>query len=463
MQKSSLRRAAALAAVGLGALASTGTAAAATTPMGCTASVGRATLNTSFMAFNGTTHVIQANRSVTPCATDAETVSARTFHFMGVIVATQKSGAFTGSSVSSDPTAAVAPSAGATASTQGVTITYPNGQGGSHTLQINQSTSTAGETCVAGAAQASGSSTVGSIYFDGVSQLNPSIASTLPVTIYLPGSNNKSYIETNLQTRSGTTFTQDAVLVHINGLGDFALNEATVDGPAGSCPAVSAPGVPSVTLCPAGTTFVPATLACQVGTTVVSLPYQGSTGGTIIPLAVAQKLYPGNPCVKGAGPAYVIVATPTSHIINGTKKADRILGLNFNDRIAGLAGNDCISAGNGKDNLYDSNGNDRMYAGNGNDRIALGNGVDIIQVGNGNSWINAGRAADTLTTGNGKNRIDLGKGKNRIKTGKGKSRIYSKSKTVQISCGNKKDVVFTTKNAAKYARHHGCKVVRIVR
>jgi hypothetical protein len=461
MRSSHVRRVAALTAVSACALAvQSAAAAAATTPFGCTASVAKLT---STSALATTQAYDQANPADTPCATDAATTAPQSYSAGGVSVAIQQAGAYTGSSMMADPTAAIAPSAGATAAFNGATISYTSPDGTSHTVQIAPSSATATDVCMAGHAVATGVSNAGDVTVDGHSVVqsgNP----TSPQTFALPDSNG-SYVALNQQSVSGATLTQTTALVHLAGIGDLALEQASVT--AGSCPPVTIPILPPVSECPSGSTFLPTTLLCEIVSgsvkVPVAAPYQGPTGGVVVPLGVARRLYPGNPCVKGAGPAYVIVATPTRRVINGTKGADRILGLDFDDRLAGLNGNDCISAGNGDDQIYDSQGNDRITAGNGHDRVGLGNGNDTIKVGNGRDWVSAGRGNDTVTVGAGRDRIDLGRGRNVVHTGRGRDRVFTRSRTAHVSCVDHRDVTFLTRTAANWALRHGCDAPHVIR
>jgi Ca2+-binding RTX toxin-like protein len=469
MISSNLRRCALLAAVGVIGLAAPASAMARTPTFGCTASVARATPSSSFGPFASTQYLVRANPAVTPCQTASRTLGPYTSPSeFGVSIAVQKAGAFTANSALGDPTADLVPSAGATASTVGVTITYPDrNTGGTDTIELKQATASASIDCVAGFAIPSGSSTIGDIDYNGKSIFSPD-APGVAASVTLP--DGGSIAVNQSQSASGRSWTQDAAIVTIPNVGVFTIDEANVDAAAGQCAGVSvAPGTPTVTLCPAGSTFVPTTLLCQIlggGATTavtVSQPYAGPTGGVVEPLALARAKYPGNPCVRGAGPDYVIVATAKSHIINGTRHADRILGLGFNDRLAGLAGNDCIDAGNGTDLLYDSQGADHVYAGNGHDRVGLGNGEDYIKVGNGRDWVSAGRGNDTFYLGGGSDRIDTGRGRNRIHTGHGRDRVFAPGSGAQVTCGNRLDLVFVTRGNWGYAAQHGCVEMRMMK
>jgi Ca2+-binding RTX toxin-like protein len=493
MHRSTTFRALALAASCAGTMAIAAPAVAAN-PLGCRASGGSAQA-----AFPGAPKVepLVANNPTTPCLTN----SATTFNGLNVGPAggpnlfIGTSGAFTGSNA-----LGYQPAAEALASAANASMTTQYGQ-----MAVQAVQSQADYQCNDGILRFASSSKVLGVQLGG-KDIVPLNGGTLPFTYHIldpQGNDTGSYIQLN-QTDVSTpgALIQRAVLVHLNGFGDFVLGESEVTGTAANCPVgygdpfgnANTSTLAPIGPCPTGSAYNPLTLRCEipasgsVAAISVSKPFQGPTGGTVMSLAAARALYPSNPCVKGQGPNFVIVGTNKADRINGTRNADRIIGLEGDDRLAGQGGADCISDGNGKDRIFAGNGNARITVGNGNDRVSsqnghstitAGNGKDRIVAGNGNVTVKTGKGAASISVGNGNDKITVGNGKSvvktgngnntikvgtgadRIRVGNGKSKVTAHGKKAQVSCGSTKSRAYVLKSAAAFARRHGCSVTII--
>jgi RTX calcium-binding nonapeptide repeat (4 copies) len=139
---------------------------------------------------------------------------------------------------------------------------------------------------------------------------------------------------------------------------------------------------------------------------VVGSPGEVPTGGKVISLTDARKKY-DSPCLSGAGPSYVVVATSRKRArITGTNRPERILGLGGNDSIDGGRGADCIDGGPGADGLTGGIGGDRLYGMAGSDHLNGGTGSDRLYGGRGNDTINAAFGRDRVYGGPGRDYLN---------------------------------------------------------
>ncbi len=485
-----------LAAVLLGA----SSAAAATTPFGCRASVS-AVRPTSGLP---TVEPYVANRPGSPCVTDSAGASSGTTGNAseGTMGTAGPGGAYTYNAPTQSQVGSQAPGASAVASVNGGTIN----SGAQSAAIAGPAQAQASYECVNGQPVASGSSDVSAATVNGTT-VRPSSPGAEQTTQLGGG----SYVTINQRVQTPTSLTERLEFMHVAGVGDYVLGEATVStagtspcaGTSGSGSGGGGGGGTSLGPCPAGSTLVPATQFCEIilpggGTIVVSRPFAGPTGATVVALSVARKHY-RSACLYGKGPQFAIVGTNHADRIEGTVHADRILGLGGNDRIAGQGGNDCIDGGAGNDRIYAGNGNDRVYGGSGNDRISVrdgnsvvwgGSGNDRIFVGDGNDqvhggsgndriaagrgndrvWgdsgndnISAGNGNDRIWGGPGNDRIYVGTGRDHLSGGTGNDRIYGPGLVVYIDCGKGRNLAYVNAEGMRYASRHGCQRVRRIR
>jgi Ca2+-binding RTX toxin-like protein len=483
---------AALMAVALCALTYSASANAATSPFGCRASLARVGLANSTIL-----EPIVANNPGTPCAADSDGVQTASVPSVANFLALAGPAAVYTYSSSSQPatTGTVAPGATALASVNGVTIPTPNGS----IVIAGPVQATASYECSGGKVTSSGSTTLSVITINGQKiTLVPDQGITIPL-------GNGSYIAVNESLKTATSVTERIADVHIAGLADVVVGEATVsqnsDDP---CAGTLGTPPPSLNACPTGSTFDPVNQVCEIvlpGGTVIVIgpPFQEPTGGKVLALSVARRLYHSG-CLYGRGPNYAIVGTNRADRINGTRRAERILGLGGRDRIAGQNGSDCIDGGTGNDRIWGGsgatvrafggtgndrisirngsalarggsgndriflgNGNDRAYGDAGNDRIAVGRGNDKIWGGTGNDMLTAGNGDDMVDGGTGNDRVYLGNGRDHIYGDSGNDRLYGRGLVTWMSCGSGRDTAYVNTFAAHYAGRHGCERLRLIR
>lgn len=458
MRSAKARRAAALVTVGLGALVSVSSAAAATTPFGCRASIGRAVPSSSVLP---TVEPFVANNAGDPCVTDSSALPSATIGnaALGVSASVGSAGAFTYSTTSLDPVTGFAAGAASLASTYSASITTSFG-----TVKIGPSEAQAAYGCAGGAVVPTSSSTVGAITVNGspIAIGNPSAEQT----IALPGG---ATLKINETISTGTSLTRRVADLAIPNVGELVIAEAAVTRGATPCAGDAGSGVPPVlTPCPAGSSFDILAKICKIagsdgqGSTAVSPPFQGPTGGKVLALSVARSLYKSK-CLSGSGPAYAVVGTSKADRINGTGKADRIIGLGGNDRLAGLAGKDCLDGGAGADKLFEGNGKGRrVYGGAGADRIQTGNGAASIYGGAGNDRIQTGNGAEHVWGGAGNDRINAGLGPVRVHGGAGHDRLYAPSQAGRVDCGAGGGTAFVNRVEKRYAKAHRCSPVHVI-
>ncbi len=146
-------------------------------------------------------------------------------------------------------------------------------------------------------------------------------------------------------------------------------------------------------------------------TIVVGKPYSGPTGGTLVALTEARRLaaagkLESSACLRGKGPAYVVLGDAGVDEITGTNSADRIIGRGGSDRVSGGRGDDCIDGNAGHDRLSGSDGDDRMYGGPGNDKVNGDSGTDRLSGAAGNDTFNTAYGADRVFGGPGRDAVN---------------------------------------------------------
>jgi Ca2+-binding RTX toxin-like protein len=478
-------------------------AAASSNPLGCRASVARVSLLSGLPSVEP----YVANPNESPCTTDSSGLSSGTADLgaLGGVgdASVGPAGAYTNSV---DDTTDLG--ASALASVSGVSI--PTGPTGALTL-VGPAQATASYECENGVAQATMDSTLSAVQLGGQT-INLS-APGVPDTIQLGGG---SYIALNRSITTDTSATEQLADIHINGLADVVIGEATVNQPAanacagiagsggasgngaagsgsGSGAGGTGSGTGASSVCPDGSTLDPSTGMCEIITSgsganakgiVVSSPGADNiVGASVISLAKARRLYRGASCLNGAGPKYVVVGTKKVNRITVRKVRMRVLGLAGNDRITVKGGNrTCVNGGAGNDvivnkqknrvTVFGANGNDRITLGNGpayvlggkgDDRIIAGNGKVNLQGNAGADYIKAGNGADRLNGGNGNDVIIAGKGVDRINGGPGNNRLTAHGKKAFVQAGKGTSIAYVRKANMKYAKRHGIRTVHLLK
>ncbi len=485
------RHLAALTMVTLFALTGAASAGAASTPFGCRASLARVgLLNATIL------EPVVANQADRPCATDTEGVQPAAIPSVNTYLALAGPAAVYTFDSNSQPTTtgAVAPGAAALASVDGVTIPTPAGP----IVVAGPVEAQASYACVSGQLTSASQSTLTVLTIAGK---RITVLPDQGLTIQL---GLGAYVAVNEKIQTSTSLTERILDVHVPGLADVVVGEAGVSLTSSNPCAGSGPNTPpSVNPCPAGSTLDAARQLCEIvlpgQVIVISRPFQGPTGGSVLAVSVARKRF-RSPCLSGKGPEYAIIGTNRADRINGTYRSERILGLGGNDRIAGQNGSDCIDGGAGNDRIWGGNGhvlhiwggpgNDRIsvqngdayvWGGSGNDRIFLGNGTDRVWGGPGNDRISTGRGNDriwggpgndNLEAGDGNDMIDGGPGNDRIYAGPGQDhlyggagndRLYGRGEQMWMNCGAGRDLAYVNVFAARWAKHHGCETVRLIK
>jgi hypothetical protein len=197
-------------------------------------------------------------------------------------------------------------------------------------------------------------------------------------------------------------------------------------------------------VCPDGATYDAQRGVCVLRRTVkgadgstqsrtidVGRPFQGPSGGSLLPLDEARRLaaegkLPQSACLRGAGPAYVIVGDAKADRITGTDGADRIISGGGADRLDGGRGDDCLDGGADRDVLSGALGDDRVYGGAGRDSLTGGSGDDVLSAGAGNDTVHTGYGRDRVSAGAGNDAINAataGPAARRIDCGPGRDRL----------------------------------------
>jgi Ca2+-binding RTX toxin-like protein len=222
-------------------------------------------------------------------------------------------------------------------------------------------------------------------------------------------------------------------------------------------------------------------------TIIVGHPYEGQRGGSVLSLDEARQLakggtIPNSPCLKGAGPDFVVLGGKGRDTITGANTADRIMSLGGNDRVSGGVGADCIDGGRGADRLTGDNGNDvihggkgndklggsadddKLYAGSGRDQLQGADGRDKLVGGTGNDAVNGGSGTDKLAGGKGNDTINTGFGKDKVDSGPGRDAINAATAgpaSKRIRCGKGRDTLRINENERR--RYQGCETVHAIR
>jgi Ca2+-binding RTX toxin-like protein len=433
------------------AFAATAASPPTTTPFGCRASASRVTLDNSTV-----TEPVVANPQTTPCATDSNGVST-----LNVTPSDNgnvnggPAGAFTNSSFS--PTGATAPGAAALAEVSALVIPTSSG-----TVEVAKSAqATASYACIDGTLTPSATTTLNAVTINGTTE---SVPPGTQETYQLGGG---SYVVINEKIQTATSLTERLVDVHLASGDTIVSGEAEVTlSRSDPCAGTSTEPPPNTTACPPGSTLNAAAMVCEIvlpgQVIVIGPPYKGPTGGKVVALTVARKLYK-SPCLSGAGPKYVLVATKVKGRVTGTPRSDRILAFGRGERVAGLAGADCIDGRGAGQTIWDGNGKDRIYGGSGKTRIGVGNGASRVEGRTGSDWITAGNGNDWIYGGMHPSRIDAGIGHDHIFGGPKANRIWVAGANSLVSCGSGKgNLAFLRFRAIKYAQNHGCqKIVKL--
>jgi hypothetical protein len=267
-------------------------------------------------------------------------------------------------------------------------------------------------------------------------------------------------------TVPGTTVTQPGSVTTITGTNGTATTvttpSTTIIEPSGSTP-------PSyLQECADGSILDPVSGNCVIvydGQTIyVSKPFKGPVGGMVYSLGQAKTLFHST-CLSGAGPDYVFVVSKSDISAKGTPLSDRILITGSSDHLAGLAGNDCIDGQGPNQKITDANGRDRIYYHKGYNKIVAGNGPNLVRgEGATSAYIIDGTGSDYIYAGSLRTVIQAYGNEKHIYGGAANDRIWTNSQVAKISCGGgKANVVFARKQAAAYAKKHGCQKIGLLR
>jgi Ca2+-binding RTX toxin-like protein len=220
--------------------------------------------------------------------------------------------------------------------------------------------------------------------------------------------------------------------------------------------------------CAAGSTLDLGRVLCVIAASdthteiIIGRPFQGPSGGTVIALVDALRRYPNSPCVRGAGPRFVIVGTNGRDRITGTNNADRMLGLAGGDSLDGGRGNDCIDTGSGNDRATGGIGDDRAYGFAGRDTLTGNLGKDRLIGGSGNDHLGGGSGADYQDAGAGNDTINAGYGADRVFGGAGRDfiNIATQGPRATASCGSGQDKIRLNKKERRGI--HNCETVYVL-
>jgi Ca2+-binding RTX toxin-like protein len=474
-------------AVGLlAALAFAGSASAATTQtFGCRASVERTTALSAL-----TVEPFIANSSSTICASDTAGVTTATVLNLGSLAGPL------GGALSVGPAEAVTNSANTDSeraasslvSVDAASLPTPAGA----VSIATPAQATVSYDCVSGAVQATAGSTLSAISIGGNEIQLPSVGA--PDTLPLDNSLGLQIgtISLNQNSVSATSDTETLLAVHLPGVADEVIGEATVNQPAaGACnglttssasptgpstvggstkpasPTTTAPGA----ACPVGTSLVPSSGVCAImnaagkPSIVVSPVNSGDiVGGRVMSLTQALAKYRSASCLRGTGPAFVVVGTRGKNHITVKKLRDRVLGLGGNDTVTVKSGKGtCVDGGTGNDRLVNKGKNMvSLYGAAGKDTIVLGNGPAFVRGGAGADHITAGNGKLTVYGGVGNDVIKVGTGHDTIIGGAGNNRLTARGAFAHVSAGKGKSIAWVRKANKAYAHKHGVKKVNVM-
>ena len=465
----------------LATLAFTGSASAATTSLGCRASVARVSLLSGAPAVEP----YVANPSDAPCAADSAGVGPGGILNLGGLGGVANGAVTVGPAQAQTNSVNDGTDLGASSlvSVDAVSIPTPAGA----ISIVGPAQATAAYECSGHALQATASSTLKVIQIGGQSIALPANGApgTVPLTGVLGGT-----ITVNQNTVTATSDTEQLLTVHLPGVADVVIGEARVDRPASNACA-NVPGNPGggsgnpgggsgnpgggsgnpgrgsgnpgggsgnpgggsgnpggnpggggtttlSSVCPVGTTLLPSTGLCEIITSgsgsaakgiAVSAPNSHQiVGGSVMSLVRARKLYGGRTaCLNGAGPKYIVVGTRRHDRITVGKVRLRVLGLAGNDRITVKGGNrTCVNGGAGNDTIVNKGRNRvTVFGANGNDRITLGNGPAFVLGGYGKDRIVAGNGKVNLQGNRGNDYIRAGNGADRLNGGDGNDTLIA--------------------------------------
>jgi Ca2+-binding RTX toxin-like protein len=464
----------------------TGSASAASPQtFGCRASVARTAAPSSV-----TVEPFVANPSGTPCAPDTAGVTTGTVLNLGALAgplggglaigpaeavtsSTSTSGERNASSIVSVDAASVPTAAGA------ISIVAP----------AQASTS---YDCVNGAVQATAASTLSAISIGGTHIQLPSVGAPDTLPVDNPLGAQIGTVTLNQNTVTATSDTETLAAIHLSGLADVTIGEATVDQPAaGACNGLTtastgptSPGTPGSSTkptspmttapgaaCPVGTSLVPSQGECAImnaagkpSITVSPVNSGDIVGGRVMSLTQARAKYRSASCLRGGGPAFVVVGTRGKNHITVKNLRDRVLGLGGNDTVTVKSGKGtCVDGGGGNDRLVNKGKNMvSLYGAVGKDTIVLGNGPAFVKGGAGADHITAGNGKVTVWGGVGSDVIKVGTGHDTVIGGAGNNRITARGKFAHVSAGKGKSIATVRKANRAYAHKHGVKKVKVL-
>jgi Ca2+-binding RTX toxin-like protein len=472
----------------LTACALTGSASAATATtqtFGCRASVERTTALSVL-----TVEPFIANSSDTICASDTAGVTTPTVLNLGSLAAPL------GGALSIGPAEAVTSSANTDSERSASSLvsvdaaSLPTPAGAISIAAPVQAT--VSYDCVNGSVQATAGSTLSAISIAGNEVQLPSVGA--PDTLPLDNSLGLQVgtISLNQNVVTATSDTETLVAVHLPGVADEVIGEATVDQPAvGACTGLAGsstsptgpstvggsakPGSPTTTApgaaCPVGTSLVPSDGMCAImnaagkPSILVSPVNSGDIiGGRVMSLAQARAKYRTANCLRGSGPAFVVVGTRGKNHITVQKLRDRVLGLGGKDTVTVKGGKGtCVDGGGGNDRLVNKGKNMvSLYGAAGKDTIVLGNGSAFVKGGAGADHISAGNGRLTVYGGVGNDVIKVGSGHDTIIGGAGNNRLTARGAFAHVSAGKGKSIAWVRKANRAYAHKHGVKKVNVM-
>lgn len=398
-----------------------------------------------------TSEPVVANTNRDPCVTDS-TSSAQT----------QPQGGFT----ASNPRASTNRSAGLI--TAFAAVDSVSGGPGAAPVTAGAVESSQVETCQDGRSVSSGSSRVENVAVGGTPI--PVAAGSQPSDTTVPTLGGDVRVRTNQVTTGPEGTRRTALIIDFNGT-RYTAGEAIAGGDA--CLALPS-GAPGGTgggggtggngqggtgtnrrlgqVCPRGAELDVARTRCVIRETgangattfvVVGRPFEGPNGAGVITLAEARRRaargrLPNSSCLRGSGPAYVVLGTNRNDNVTGTDKRDRILGLAGRDRLDGGRGDDCIDGGKNRDVMSGALGADRLFGGNGNDSLNGGPANDRLSGGSGNDSINAAFGRDLVSGGSGRDAIN----------------VATSGPAARVNCGAGRDTVRANTNERRGLR--GC-------
>ena len=476
--------------VGLLAMfAATGSASAASPQtFGCRASVARVAAPSAVTA-----EPFVANPQGTPCAADTAGVTTGTVINLGSLTGPLGGGLTIGpaEAVTNSASTDTDRDASALVSVDAASVPTPAGA----ISIVAPAQAMASYECVNGAVQATAGSTLSAISIGGTHIQLPSVGAPDTLPLDNPLGVQIGTITLNQNTVTATSDTETLAAIHLSGLADVVIGEATVDQPAaGACDGLTGgstgrtgPGgttgttgttgpsgttgtttTPPGAVCPVGTTIVASQGVCAIvdgsgkASIVVSPVNSGDiVGGRVVSLLKARQMYRHAQCLRGKGPAFVIVGTRGKNKITVKSRRFRVLGLAGNDTVTVKGGKGtCVDAGVGKDRLvHQGTKQVFFYGAAGNDRLLIGKGPGYARGGSGNDTITAGNGKLTIYGGVGADVIKVGTGHDTIIGGAGNNRISARGKFAHVSAGKGHTVAYVRKANRAFARKHGVKSV----